>query len=170
MLRSSVSALVGRRSLLAGILLVSVLGTTPTGAQQAPAAPAAAAAAQAPTTLKFGHDAAMVLHFIKPDKVADFEMVMAKCKEALLKSTKAERKGQGTGWKLFKSQDPAGPNGVLYVFFIDPVMKDADYSVANILAEGFPPAEVNSLYEKYRDAYTSGQNIVNLSVSSDFGK
>ena len=69
-----------------------------------------------------------------------------------------------------KSQDPAGPNGVLYVFFIDPVMKDADYSVANILAEGFPPAEVNSLYEKYRDAYTSGQNIVNLSVSSDFGK
>jgi len=29
---------------------------------------------------------------------------------------------------------------------------------------------VNSLYEKYRDAYTSGQNIVNLSVSSDFGK
>ena len=165
MFRSFVSALAGRRSLIAGILMVGVLCTTSTGAQQAPAA----GAAPAPTTLKFGPDAGMVLHFIKKDKVADFEMVMAKCKEALQKSTKPERKGQANGWKLFKSQDPAGEN-VLYVFFIDPAMKDADYSVANILAEGFPPADVNALYEKYRDAYASGQNILNLGLVSDFAK
>ena len=50
-----------------------------------------------------------------------------------------------------------------------PAIKDADYSVANILAESFPPTEVNALYEKYRDAYASGQNILNLGLISDFG-
>ncbi len=164
MFRSLVSALAGRRSLIAGILMVGLLSAS-TGAQQPPAA----AAAAAPTTLKFGPDAGMVLHFIKKDKVADFELVMAKCKEGLQKSSKPERKAQATGWKLFKSQDPAGEN-VLYVFFIDPAMKDAAYSVANILAVSFPPAEVNALYEKYRDAYASGQNILNLGLVSDFGK
>jgi hypothetical protein len=164
MFRSFVSALAGRRSLVAGVVMVGVLLTTPIGAQQAPAA-----AQAGPTTLKFGPDAGMVLHFIKKDKVADFELVMAKCKEALQKSSKPERKAQATGWKLFKSQDPAGEN-VLYVFFIDPALKDADYSVANILAEGFPPTDVNALYEKYRDAYAPGQNILNLGLISDFGK
>ena len=39
-----------------------------------------------------------------------------------------------------------------------------EYSVANILAEAFPAAEVNDLYKKYVDAYAQGQNIVNLNL------
>ena len=49
----------------------------------------------------------MVLNFIKPDKTADFEAVIAKLKEALAKSEKPERKQQAAGWKVFKSPDPA---------------------------------------------------------------
>ena len=48
----------------------------------------------------------MVLNFIKPDKTADFEMVMGKLKEAMAKSEKPERKQQAAGWKVFKSPDP----------------------------------------------------------------
>ena len=111
----------------------------------------------------------MVLNFIKPDKTADFEEVMGKLKEALRKSEKPERKQQAASWKIFKSPEPAGANA-LYVFVIDPSVKGADYSVANILAEAFPAAEVNDLYQKYADAYAQGQNIVNLSLVEDLGK
>jgi hypothetical protein len=95
---------------------------------------------------------------------ADFEAVMAKLKEALHKSQKPERKQQAASWKIFKSPDPAANGNVLYLFIIDPSVKGADYSVANILAEAFPPAEVNDLYKKYVDAYAQGQNIVNLNL------
>lgn len=127
------------------------------------------AAAQAPTTRLFPGDGGMVLNFIKPDKTADFEMVMGKLKEALQKSAKPERKQQAASWKVFKSPDQAAGGNVLYVFMIDPSVKDADYTVSNILAEAFP-AEVNDLYTKYAAAYATGQNFVNLSLVADLGK
>jgi hypothetical protein len=137
-------------------------------ATPAPAAPAAAAQA-APTARMFASDGGMVLNFIKPDKTADFEAVIGKLKEALQKSAKPERKQQAASWKVFKSPDPAAGGNVLYVFMIDPSVKGADYTVSNILAEGFP-AEVQALYKQYADAYASGQNFVNLSLVSDLGK
>jgi hypothetical protein len=137
-------------------------------AQTPPAQPAQAAAA-APTTRTFPTDGGMILNFIKPDKTADFEAVIAKLKEALQKSEKPERKQQAASWKIFKSPDPAGAN-VLYVFVIDPAVKGADYTISNILAEAFPPAEVNELYKQYAGAYAQGQNIVNLSLVADLAK
>jgi len=121
-------------------------------------------------TRVFASDAGMVLNFIKPDKTADFETVMSKLKEALQKSEKPERKQQAASWKVFKSPDPAAQGNILYVFLIDPAVKGADYSVANILAEAFPPDEVNVLYTQYAGAYASGQNIVNLNIVQDLGK
>jgi hypothetical protein len=147
-------------------LAVGALSATTVFAQAAPAAQAAAA----PTTRMFASDGGMVLNFIKPDKTADFEAVMAKLKEALGKSAKPERKEQAKTWKVFKSPDPAAGGNVLYVFVIDPAVKGADYTVSNILAEAFTPAEVNDLYKQYAGAYASGQNFVNLTLVSDLGK
>jgi hypothetical protein len=138
-------------------------------AQPPPAQPPAAAAA-APTARTFASDGGMVLNFVKPDKTADFEAVIAKLKEALNKSEKPGRKEQAKSWKVFKSPDPAAGGNALYVFIIDPAIKGADYTVSNILAEAFPPAEVNELYKQYAAAYASGQNFVNLSLVSDLGK
>ena len=152
-------------------LVVGTLSATTAFAQAQPPAPAApAAAAQAaPTARMFASDGGMVLNFIKPDKTADFEAVIGKLKEALQKSAKPERKQQAASWKVFKSPDPAAGGNVLYVFMIDPSVKGADYTVSNILAEGFP-TEVQALYKQYADAYASGQNFVNLSLVSDLGK
>ncbi len=58
---------------------------------------------------------------------------------------------------------------MLYVFIIDPAVKGADYTVSTILAEAFP-TEVQALFKQYADAYASGQNFVNLTLVSDFGK
>jgi hypothetical protein len=147
-------------------LVVCTWSATTVHAQQPPAAPAQAAQA-APQTRTFPGDGGMILNFIKPDKTADFEAVMAKLKEALAKSEKPERKEQAKSWKIFKSPDPAQGGNILYVFVVDPAIKGADYSVANILAEAFPAAEVNELYKQYAGAYASGQNIVNLSLVVD---
>jgi hypothetical protein len=159
------------RSIVLG-LAAGVLSATAAFAQAPPAQPPAQPAQQAaaaPTTRTFGSDGGMVLNFIKPDKTADFEAVVAKLKEALQKSAKPERKQQAASWKVFKSPDPAAGGNVLYVFVIDPSVKGADYTVSTILAEAFPQ-EVQALYKQYADSYASGQNFVNLTLVSDLGK
>lgn len=154
---------------VAGTLSAATVFAQTPAAQAPPAQPPAAAAA-APTARTFAGDGGMVLNFVKPDKTADFEAVIAKLKEALAKSEKPERKEQAKSWKVFKSPDPAAGGNALYVFIIDPTIKGADYTVSNILAEAFPPAEVNELYKQYAAAYASGQNFVNLTLVSDLGK
>src|SRR5215468_4917681 len=129
----------------------------------------AQAPAQQATKRVFASDAGMVLNFIKPDKTADFEAVMGKLKEALMKSDKPERKQQAASWKVFKSPEPAAGGNVLYVFIIDPSVKGADYTVSTILAEAFPQ-DVQTLYKQYAESYASGQNFVNLSLVQDLGK
>jgi len=167
MLRIAAPAVGSRPGRMAlGFLAGMVVSATAVYAQQ-PAAPAQQAQAVSNARL-FNNDAGMVLNFIKPDKTADFEAVMAKLKEALEKSEKPERKQQAAGWKVFKSADPAGAND-LYVFVIDPSVKGADYQVSNIIAEAFP-TEANELLKKYAEAYAQGMNILNLSLLQNLGK
>jgi hypothetical protein len=148
-------------------LVVGVLAATTVQAQQA--TPPAQQAAAAPAARVFGSDAGMVLNFIKADKTADFESVMGKLKEALTKSTKPERKGQGASWKVFKAAEPGAGGSVLYVFFVDPAVKGADYTVSTILAEAFPQ-EVQTIFKQYSESYASGQNFVNLTLVTKLGE
>lgn len=165
MVRSFVSADGRRSGSLALAFTVALLAGGPLA--QAPAAQQAQAA---PVKRVFNNDAGIVLNFVKTDKTADFEAVMAKLKEGMQKSDKPERKQQAASWKIFKSPDPAGEGRVLYVFVMDPSVKDADYTVSNILAESFPPAEVNALFKQYADSYAAGQNPVNLQLVLDLSK
>ena len=127
-------------------------GTQP--AQQQPAA--------ASPTRTFTADGGLIFNIIKPDHTADFEMVIGKLKEALAKSPDPKRKQQAAGWKVFKAVEPFQGN-VLYLFILDPAVKDADYTVSKILSEVLPN-EVQDLWNKYKDAYASGQNLVNLQL------
>ena len=116
----------------------------------------------------FSSDAAMLTFYIKAEKAADFEKVMAKLHDALANSEKPERKQQAAGWKIFKAAEPGPGGAVLYVWIIDPVAKGNEYSVSQILTEGFP-AEAAALYKTLADSY-SGQAIINLTTTSDFSK
>jgi len=111
----------------------------------------------------------MMLNYVKPDKTADFEAVMTKLKEALVKSKSADRNKQAQGWRVYRAQEPGPNNSVLYVWYIDPAMTGTDYTVANILNEAFP-AEVQKLYEQYSEAFAGGQAMVNLQLVSDFSR
>ena len=154
---------VGRPGWVAlGIVVGTLSAVTVHAAQPAPAAQAA----PAKSPFMFAGDSALVLNYIKADKTADFESVVAKIKEALAKSEKPERKAQASGWKIFKAAEP-GPNGaVLYVWVVDPAVKDVEYSVSAILTEAFP-AEAAALYKTLADCY-SGQAIINLTTTASF--
>ena len=58
---------------------------------------------------------------------------------------------------------------MLYVMFVDPSVKDADYTVSTILAEAFP-ADVNTIFKQYADSFATGQNFVNLSLVNKLGQ
>jgi hypothetical protein len=156
------------RSIVLGMAVVVVSATT-AFAQAAPAAPAQAAAA--PSPFVFPGDAGVILNFVKADKTADFEMVLGKAKEALAKSEKPERKAQATGWKVFKATEPGSGGSVIYVFIIDPAAKGAEYSVGNILVEGFG-AEGQTLYKTYSDAFGTPAigALLHLTKVVDLGK
>ena len=166
---NAVAPVPGRRPGWMALGLLVVVWSAPALRAQQPAAAPAQQAQQVSNARLFPNDGGMVLNFIKPDKTADFESVMAKLKEALAKSDKPDRKQQAAGWKVFKSPDPAGAN-VLYVFIVDPSVKGADYQVSNIIAEGFPAAEANEILKKYADCYAQGMNIVNLNIVQELGK
>jgi hypothetical protein len=143
--------------------------TPPSGQPPSGQQPAQQPAAQTPGRT-FSSDAGMLFNMIKPDKTADFEAIIARVKEALAKSPNPIRKQQAAGWKVFKSVEPGmplpdGTRAVLYIFYIDPAVKDADYTVTKILAEAFP-SEVQDLYNKLVACYPQqgGQSIVNLQL------
>jgi len=135
---------------------------TPT-APPAPAPPAGqSVVSPAPMGRVFASDHGLIFNAIRPDKVMDFETVIAKLRAALTDSKDPVRNQQGWGWKIYKVTEP-GPNGsVLYVFLMDPAVKGADYGVAKILAEAYPN-EITDLYRMYTGAFAAaGQTLINL--------
>jgi hypothetical protein len=111
----------------------------------------------------FAAEQGLILSAIKPDKVADFEMVMAKLRDALASSSNPIRKQQGAGWKIFRAAEPLPADGsVLYVFLMDPTVKGADYGIAKILAEAYPK-EIADLYKTYIATFApEGQTLLDM--------
>jgi hypothetical protein len=167
------SATAGCRRIAIAFMLTAVVALTSAGlaqaqaaaAPQAPAAPAQAA--PAPQARVFTGDVGVMYNVIKPDKTADFEMVIGKLKEALAKSEKPERKAQAAGWRVFKQADPMANGNILYIFMVDPVVKDADYTVSRILSEAFP-AEVQELFKVYSACFAGGVTLANYQIVASF--
>jgi hypothetical protein len=111
-------------------------------------------------------DRLFVYFQIAPEQSSDFELVLAKMKEALTASTKPERQQQAKGLKVIKLNDLQGGN-VMYVFVLDPVVKGVTYDPFKILGEALPADDVRQLYEKVspglkgisRAAFTNVMNM-----------
>jgi hypothetical protein len=119
--------------------------------------------------LVFGSDAAFILNFVKADKTGDFELVIAKLKEALQTSGRPERKQQATGWRVFRASEGGPAASVIYLFVIAPPLKGADYSVANLITEAFP-AEARALLLTLTDSLAQGQTSINLTLMATLRK
>jgi hypothetical protein len=153
-------------------ILALAAGQAPAAAQaapqppvaQLPGTPPAAPPPSVPSSRKFTADAGIIFSVIKPDKTADFEMVMGRVKEALGKSQDPKRKQQALSWRVFKGQETAPGGGIVYVWFLDPPVKDVEYTVTDILTEAFPN-EAQDLWAKYVGSFVSGQVMLNLAAT-----
>ena len=117
--------------------------------------------------LTFDGDTAIWSVTIKPDKTADFEAIMGKVRDALMKSDKPERKQQAAGWRVVKGNTAMKDGTVLYSHVISPVVKGADYTILSILYESnTDPMEQRKLFEQYRDAFAGnlGASVGNTTV------
>jgi len=147
------------------LMIVAVVVLTSAGAAYAQAAPAqqAPAAAPAPQARVFTGDVGLMFNQIKPDKTADFEMIIGKLKEALAKSDDPVHKQMAQGWRVIKNPEPIQGGNYLYVFLIDPVVKDADYTVSRVLAKAFP-VEVQELFKVYSSCFAGGVTLQNYTT------
>ena len=111
---------------------------------------AAAQEQPAKPTLAFTNDAGLIIFYIKPDKAADFEALMAKLKEGLGKLDAPEAKQQVASMKLFKNKVTDGATVLIYVLMADPAIKDVEYWFLPILYKTFP-AEGKALFDKWQE-------------------
>lgn len=155
----------GLQVLVSGTALAAVMiaGADVAAAQE----PAAPAAPQAPR-LTFDGETALVTLLVKPDKVADFEQVLNKVKEAMAKSEKPERKEQAAGWSVFKGSQQA-QGSVVYYFFISPVVKGQEYDPVMLINEVFP-SEATELFNKFKDARNPGGGGATMSLVMKMGQ
>ena len=126
----------------------------------------AQAAAQAVKTLEA--PTGMIFNYIEPESTAAFEQVMTRLGTVMASSENPERVEQAAGWKVYKALETGPNDNVLCVWFIDPAVPDADYSVAQILSEEVPN-EVQRLYEAFNGSFGAGQMPINLELVIDLG-
>ncbi len=139
-----------RRPVLAGLVLVLLLGA----ASMSFAQEAAQQAAPEKKAIAFQNDAGIVLIYVKAEKTADFEELLTKLKDGFGKTEVAELKQEAASLKFLKA--PAGPapaGNVLYIMVADPVVKNAEYWILSNLYKLYPdPAEQKALFDKWTGA------------------
>ena len=115
----------------------------------------------------FGSDAGIVLTFVHPAKQQDFDLVLERFRQVLESSEDIIRRQQAENWRVFSSPDP-GPNGsVMYIGFMEPVLKGANYRIADILAEELPEEEAAELLATLEDSMAQPQRPLSLEMVLD---
>ena len=137
------------------VALVCLVGPVASALAQEPAKPA----------LAFQGDTGLVFLYVKAEKTADFEALMAKVKEGLGKIDTPEAKQVAASLRLLKSTTGPAPAGaVLYVMLADPAQKGVEYAFLPILYKAFP-AEAKSFLDKWQDVkHTSGTAVWDLQL------
>lgn len=127
---------------------------------------AAAFQSSPPTQLTFASEAGVIFTIVRSDLALEYEAVTRKAREALEKGFSDQRKQQAAGWLFYKAFEP-GPNGeVVYVSFLRPTVKEADYYLFKIIAEVFP-SDAKTLYKTASTAFVSIHKL-NLEKTAEF--
>jgi len=148
---------------LSGILLAGAVLILPAFSQTA-------FAQASPQKLTYTGDLVLAAYVVNADKVADYEKVIATLKDALSKSPRPEAKEQLAGWKIIRNSQNQPDGSPLYVHVITPV-KDADYSITNIVYEVVTdPTERTNFYNLYRGALKQALFVIQGPITADFSK
>jgi hypothetical protein len=143
------------------------------GAQpaQQSAQPAPQQAAQAPQKLTFTGDTVLWAFTVHADKSAEYDKVLAKLKESLQKLGTPEAQAQMAGWKVLRNATPQPDGSLLYIHVLNPVVKDADYSISNIVFAAFQEyADRQAFFETYKSAVKEAFFLIQGPVVADMSK
>jgi len=128
------------------------------------------AQATPPPKTTYTGDMIILAYAINADKVGDYEKVVATLKDALMKSQKPEAKQQLAGWKIIKNSMPQPDGSIVYVHVVT-VVKDADYSITNIVYDVVTdPMERTNFYNLYKGALKGALFAIQGPMVSDFAK
>jgi hypothetical protein len=148
---------------LSGVLLAGAVLILPAFSQ-------AAFAQAAPQKTTYTGEVVLAAYTVNPGKEGDYEKVIATLKDSLMKSPRPEAKQQLAGWKIIKNSAAQPDGSSLWVHVITPV-KDADYSITNLVYEVVKdPAEQKTFYELYRGALQKALFLIQGPVTADFSK
>ena len=133
------------RSLLI-VCALALTGAAPATRQTAPTATQPGG----PQAYAFPSGAGLLLFYVRPERTADFELVLKRMNEVLEKSDSPVRKEQAAAWRMYRSVETP-KESVIYVFVLDPAIAGSDYDPVKVLSEGLP-AEAHALYETLKGA------------------
>ena len=148
---------------LSGVLLAGAVLILPAFSQ-------AAFAQAAPQKTTYTGEMVLAAYTVNPGKDGDYEKVIAALKDSLMKSSRPEAKQQLAGWKIIKNSAAQPDGSSLWVHVITPV-KDADYSITNLVYEVVKdPTEQKAFYDLYRGALQKALFVIQGPVTADFSK
>jgi hypothetical protein len=148
---------------LSGVLLAGAVLILPAFSQSA-------FAQSAPQKTTYTGETVLAAYTVNPGKDADYEKVIATLKDSLMKSERPEAKQQLAGWKIVKNSAAQPDGSSLYVHVITPV-KDADYSITNLVYEVVKdPTEQKAFYDLYRGALKQALFVIQGPITADFSK
>ena len=141
-----------------------------TGRGAVPTTPGVTAPA-APTTAvlerTFTAPVGLVFNTVRPERVEQFERLLAEVQTALAASKNPNTQAMAKGWRFYKAAEPVSGGAIMFVFVIDPVVPGADYSLSKVLIEAFPDAvKLQEVWALYTGSVTGGGTLVNLTPVS----
>jgi hypothetical protein len=149
---------------LSGVLLAGAILLLPAFSQHA-------SAQNAPQKTTYTGDVVLAAYVVNAGKEADYEKVIATLKDALAKSPKPEAKQQLAGWKVIKNSANQPDGSPLYLHIITPVVKDADYSITNLVYEVVKdPKEQMDFFNLYNGALQKPLFVIQGPITADFSK
>ena len=149
---------------LSGVLLAGAILVLPAFSQSA-------LAQTPPPKTTYAGDVVIAAYVVNAGKEADYEKVIATLKDALAKSPKPEAKQQLAGWKVIKNSANQPDGSPLYLHIITPVVKDADYSITNLVYEVVTdPMASTDFFNLYKGALQKPLFVIQGPITADFSK
>jgi hypothetical protein len=122
----------------------------------------------APSAPVLASEDGIVLNFVKPDRVADFEAVTAKIGAALSGDAGLRRYVSLSGWRVVRSAQRAPDGSIIYMFITAETHQGDNYDLLLALSRAFP-AEAAALYGRYAHACTAMQKVVKVTPLAALG-
>lgn len=109
----------------------------------------------------FGSKAGVVVNYIKPDKTVSVDFMIGQLKAAMEHSRQPPLAEQAAGWKVMRTSE-WGPDGTaVYVFAVDPKLRNVDYRIAAVVAEAIQ-RNPDDFYRRLLNLYAASQNVIDV--------